>query len=296
MPTEDKTPRRRPGGLGRGLSALLGDEPSPEAAPRGTREVPIEKLHPNRYQPRTSFNEEAIKDLAESIKARGILQPILVRPSSTREGDYEIVAGERRWRAAQRARLHMVPVLEKGLSDDESLEIAIVENVQRQDLSPVDEARGYRRLVDEFGHSQQEVADTVGKSRSHVANMMRLLSLPPKVQALLDDGALSMGHARALITSENAEWLAQQIIEKGLNVRQAEDLARNAPAEGSTRKPAKPGKDADTRALESQLSGALGLKVSIDHKGTSGGSVTIRYRNLDQLEDVTSRLASRLNR
>ncbi len=285
--------KRRPGGLGRGLSALLGDDPAtPEAAPRGVRELPIEKLHPNRYQPRTRFDESAIEDLAASIKARGVLQPILVRPSTSRPGEYEIVAGERRWRAAQRARLHEVPVVEKTLSDDESLEIAIVENVQRQDLSPIDEARGYRRLIDEFGHSQQDVAEVVGKSRPHVANMVRLLTLPDKVQALLDNGALSMGHARALVTSDNAEWLAQEIVARGLNVRQAEDLAREAPR-SKGRAPLKSQKDADTRALEKQLSESLGLKVTVDHKGSAGGSVVIKYGTLDQLEDVTARLAAR---
>ncbi|MGE0665270.1 MAG: ParB/RepB/Spo0J family partition protein [Sphingomonadales bacterium] len=284
--------KRRPGGLGRGLSALLGDDPVvADAAPRGARELPIEKLHPNRYQPRTRFDETAIDDLAASIKARGVLQPILVRPSSSRPGEYEIVAGERRWRAAQRARLHQVPVVEKSLSDDESLEIAIVENVQRQDLSPIDEARGYRRLIDEFGHSQQDVAEVVGKSRPHVANMVRLLSLPQKVQALLDTGSLSMGHARALVTSDNAEWLAQEIVARGLNVRQAEDLARETPR-SKGRGPVKPPKDADTRALEKQLSEALGLKVNVEHKGP-GGSVVIKYGSLDQLEDVTARLAAR---
>jgi len=291
MAQDDKTAKRRPGGLGRGLSALLGDDPVADAAPRGARELPIEKLHPNRYQPRTRFDEAAIDDLATSIKARGILQPILVRPSSSRPGEYEIVAGERRWRAAQRARLHAVPVIEKTLSDDESLEIAIVENVQRQDLSPIDEARGYRRLIDEFGHSQQDVAEVVGKSRPHVANMVRLLSLPEKVQALLDNGALSMGHARALVTSDNAEWLAQEIVARGLNVRQAEDLAREAPR-SKGRGPVRPMKDADTRALEKQLSEALGLRVSVDHKGP-GGTVAIKYGTLDQLEDVTARLAAR---
>jgi ParB family chromosome partitioning protein len=290
MASDDKA-KRRSGGLGRGLSALLGDDPVADAAPRGAREIPIEKLHPNRYQPRTRFDDTAIEDLAASIKARGILQPILVRPSSSRPGEFEIVAGERRWRAAQRAKLHEVPVVEKALSDDESLEIAIVENVQRQDLSPIDEARGYRRLIDEFGHNQQDVADVVGKSRPHVANMMRLLTLPEKVQALLDNGALSMGHARALVTSDNAEWLAQEIVAKGLNVRQAEDLAREAPRSGGGgRGPVRPVKDADTRALEKQLSEALGLQVSIDHKGP-GGSVSIKYRSLDQLDDITARLA-----
>ncbi len=286
MAQDDKTAKRRPGGLGRGLSALLGDDPVADAAPRGARELPIEKLHPNRYQPRTRFDEAAIDDLATSIKARGILQPILVRPSSSRPGEYEIVAS-----GAQRARLHAVPVIEKTLSDDESLEIAIVENVQRQDLSPIDEARGYRRLIDEFGHSQQDVAEVVGKSRPHVANMVRLLSLPEKVQALLDNGALSMGHARALVTSDNAEWLAQEIVARGLNVRQAEDLAREAPR-SKGRGPVRPMKDADTRALEKQLSEALGLRVSVDHKGP-GGTVAIKYGTLDQLEDVTARLAAR---
>ncbi len=289
MAADDKHVKRRPGGLGRGLSALLGDDPVAEAAPRATREVPIEKLHPNRYQPRTRFDDAAIEDLAASIKARGILQPILVRPSTSRPGEFEIVAGERRWRAAQRARLHEVPVVERALSDNESLEIAIVENVQRQDLSPIDEARGYRRLIEEFGHSQQDVADVVSKSRPHVANMTRLLTLPEKVQALLEIGELSAGHARALVTSDNAEWLAQEIVARGLNVRQAEELARGESRAGG-RGPVRPAKDADTRALEKQLSEALGLQVSIDHKGP-GGSVSIKYRTLDQLEDVTGRLA-----
>jgi ParB family chromosome partitioning protein len=292
MASDDKNPKRRPGGLGRGLSALLGDDPVAEAAPRGgVREVPIEKLHPNRYQPRTRFDDAAIEDLAASIRARGILQPILVRPSPSRAGEYEIVAGERRWRAAQRARLHQVPVVEKTLSDTESLELAIVENVQRQDLSPIDEARGYRRLIEEFGHSQQDVAEIVGKSRPHVANMVRLLSLPDKVQGLLESGALSAGHARTLVTSDNAEWLAEEIVNRGLNVRQAEELARDTPkarAKGAQ----KPPKDADTRALEKQLSEALGLRVSIDHKGP-GGVVAISYGTLDQLDDVTGRLAAR---
>ncbi|MEN3952268.1 ParB/RepB/Spo0J family partition protein [Iodidimonas sp. SYSU 1G8] len=292
MAGDDKASKRRPGGLGRGLSALLGEDTVPEAAPRNARELPIEKLHPNRYQPRTHFDEAAIEDLASSIRARGILQPILVRPLPGRPGEYEIVAGERRWRAAQRARLHAVPVVEKALSDTESLEIAIVENVQRQDLSPIDEARGYRRLVDEFGHSQQNVAEVVGKSRPHVANMMRLLTLPEKVQGMLDNGALSMGHARALVTSDNAEWLAGEIVEKGLNVRQAEELARETPRSGG-RGPLKPMKDADTRALEKQLSAALGLPVAVDHKGPAGGSLTIRYKTLDQLDEITAKLAAR---
>ncbi|MEN3975331.1 ParB/RepB/Spo0J family partition protein [Emcibacter sp. SYSU 3D8] len=292
MASDDKHAKRRPGGLGRGLSALLGDDPVvADSAPRGTRELPIETLHPNRYQPRTRFDDAAIEDLASSIRTRGILQPILVRPSSVRPGEYEIVAGERRWRAAQRAQLHAVPVIERALSDDESLEIAIVENVQRQDLSPIDEARGYRRLIDEFGHNQQEVAEVVGKSRPHVANMVRLLTLPDRVQTLLDAGELSMGHARALVTSDNAEWLAQEIVERGLNVRQAEDLARETPR-SKGRGPLRPSKDADTRALERQLSEALGLRVAIDHKGP-GGTVSIKYGTLDQLDDVTARLSGR---
>jgi ParB family chromosome partitioning protein len=289
MVGDDKGARRRPGGLGRGLSALLGEEPVTEPA-RGVRELPIEKLHPNRYQPRTRFDDAAIEDLAASIRARGILQPILVRPSAGRPGEYEIVAGERRWRAAQRARLHAVPVIERGLSDDESLEIAIVENVQRQDLSPIDEARGYRRLVDEFGHSQQAVADVVGKSRPHVANMLRLLGLPAAVQELLDGGALSAGHARALVTAAEPEWLAREIVARGLSVRHAEALARQAPRSRG-RGPLRPAKDADTRALERRLGEALGLSVSIEHKGTAGGSVSIRYRTLEQLEEITARLA-----
>ncbi|WP_193366790.1 ParB/RepB/Spo0J family partition protein [Pelagibius marinus] len=283
--------------LGRGLAALFGEEEEDYASldkVRSTKSVPVEHLRPGRFQPRHHFDEAAVNALAESIKAQGILQPILVRRLADRPNEFEIVAGERRWRAAQIAKLHEVPVLIRDLSDAESLELAIVENVQRQDLTPLEEAEGYKRLIDEFQHTQEDLARTLGKSRSHIANTLRLLGLPEGVKLLLDEGKLTAGHARTLIGCEGAEELAQKIISRGLNVRQAEKLVQNTKAAPAGAKPAKladadKAKDTDTLALERDLTALLGLKVSINFQG-NGGSLTIHYRTLEQLDDVLHRL------
>jgi len=226
-----KKGKGRPSGLGRGLSALLQDEAAADIAPvrskRGNRELPIESLHANSFQPRTVFDEQALKELADSISEHGIMQPILVRPSPEDSDSYEIIAGERRWRAAQKARLHQVPVVIRSLSDLEALALALIENIQREDLSPIDEAKGFRRLMDEFGHRQEDIAKTVGKSRPHVANLLRLLTLPTAVQDMLNEGHLSVGHARALITTDDPVGLAKTIIAQGLSVRAAESLAQD---------------------------------------------------------------------
>jgi ParB family chromosome partitioning protein len=282
--------------LGRGLAALFGEENEDYASldkVRSTKSGPIEHLRPGRFQPRHHFDEGAVAALAESIKAQGILQPILVRRHPERANEFEIVAGERRWRAAQIAKLHEVPVVIRDLTDAQSLELAIVENVQRQDLTPLEEAEGYRKLIDEFQHTQDDLARTLGKSRSHIANTLRLLSLPQGVKLLLDEGKLTAGHARTLIGCDNAEGLATQMISRGLNVRQAERLVQNAKS-GGVRKSARLAepdtpKDSDTLALERDLTALLGLKVSIRFQGT-GGSLTIHYKTLEQLDDVLHRL------
>ena len=281
---------KRATGLGRGISALLGEE-SPTgiaAARRPVALMPIEFLQANRQQPRERFDADQISELVASIREQGILQPILVRPIG---GDrFEIVAGERRWRAAQQAGLHEVPVVVREFSDEEALQIAIIENVQRQDLSPIEEARAYKRLAEDWDHTQEQVAKLVGKSRPHVANLMRLLGLPAKVQAMINQGQLSMGHARALIGNAAAEELALQIVTRGLNVRQAEALARRGLQAGRSKR-ARKEKDADTRALEQRLSAGLGLQVEIDHRGEKkGGKVTIRYKTLAQLDHLIGKL------
>jgi ParB family chromosome partitioning protein len=288
--------------LGRGLSALLGDDTDDvttvggEAGGRGFQLLPIGDLAPNPNQPRKTFDEEAISELAESIRAQGILTPILARPDPAMPGSFQIIAGERRWRAAQRARLHEVPVLIRDLTDQETLEVALVENLQRQDLSPLEEAEGYRRLQEEFNHSQEDLGRVVGKSRSHVANTLRLLQLPLDVRDLLGKGLLTAGHARALLTTENPGELAQEVVTKGLNVRQTEKLAKTASTgDGDTAsKPRKaktaPMKDADTLALERDISNSLGLQVTIEAKGR-GGRLTIDYETLAQLDDVLHRLS-----
>ena len=283
-------------GLGRGLSALLGEEdvrPADGAAPTAhagaaVREIPIEFLQRNPDQPRWVFPEEQLAELAASIRDKGILQPILVRPRG--EGRYEIVAGERRWRAAQLAGLAAVPVLVRELTDMQVLEIGVIENVQRADLSPIEEATAYKQLMDRFGRTQDSVAEAVGKSRSHVANTLRLLALPEGVRTHLLEGRLSAGHARAIATAPNAEALAEEIIARGLSVREAEALGRTAP--GRTPRAAKARrrpKDVDTLALENDLADVLGLEVSIDDAGGSG-AITIRYETLEQLDDVCRRL------
>ena len=281
--------RRR--GLGRGLSALLDDgtEENSGLEPAGaTRAAAIERLKPNPLQPRRRFDEAEIENLAVSIRASGILQPILVRPAPDGDG-FEIVAGERRWRAAQRARLHTVPILVRELSDAQTLELALVENIQREDLTPIEEAEGYRRLIDEHGQNQDAIARMVGKSRSHVANTLRLLSLPEAVQTLLHEGHLSPGQARPLIGIAAAERLAAEIVEKGLSARQVERLAKRAKTAVEA-KPARPTTDdADTRALERRLAELLGLVVAIRHKGEAG-EIRIRYETLEQLDDICQRL------
>ena len=277
--------------LGRGLSALLGEDKSPAQAV-GAQQIAIEKLHPGRYQPRRTMGEEELQDLAQSIRELGVLQPILVREHPERAGNYEIIAGERRWRAAQLAQLHEVPVLVKVLSNKETLEVALVENLQREDLSPLEEAVGLQRLMDEFGHTQDALAKAVGKSRPHVANMLRLLGLPDTVKAMVDKGDLSAGHARALLSVAAPEALARTVVEQGLSVRQTEQLVQRAAASaksgGARRGPKE--KDADTRALETDLSDLLGLRVAIAAKGREG-SVTLYYKSLDQLDGLLQRLS-----
>ena len=284
-------------GLGRGLSALLDEEPEDRSTLerlRGARTVPIAALAPSRFQPRRHFAEEELQELVSSILTNGILMPILVRRAGDDLGggiDYEIVAGERRWRAAQLAQLHEVPVTVKELSDPQALEVALIENVQRQNLTPLEEADGYRRLMDEFGHTQEAMSETVGKSRSHVANMLRLLNLPDAVKALLDNGSLSAGHGRALLAADDPAALAEKVVAGALNVRATERLVKKANASAAAPAPvaAAPAKDADTRALEKQLSERLGLAVTISHTGERG-DVRIAFQTLDQFDDIIARL------
>ncbi len=291
----------KPRGLGRGLSALMADvtqdvegiaTPDPR---RPDLKVPIEKLRANPDQPRRTFSQEQLDELAASIKEKGIIQPLIVRPVG--DGDYEIVAGERRWRAAQMAQLHDIPVIVREFNDTEVLEVGIIENIQRADLNAVEEAAGYKQLMDRFGHTQEKLAEALGKSRSHIANLLRLLTLPIEVQTLVIEGKLSAGHARALITAENPTDLAKIIVRDGLSVRATELLVKkqqqkekNEPAR-KTRNP-DTGKDADTRALEKDLSAILAMKVSINHKaGSEAGQVVLTYENLDQLDDLCAKLS-----
>jgi ParB family transcriptional regulator, chromosome partitioning protein len=285
---EPRTARRR--GLGMGLSALLGGDADllRPPAPAPASSVPIEFLAPSPLQPRRHFAEDELEALAESIRARGVMQPLLVRRAPNDPERYEIVAGERRWRAAQRAGVHELPVVVHALTDRDALEVALLENVQRQDLSPIEEADGYRRLIDEFGHTQAELANVLGKSRSHIANLLRLLALPPAVRNLLDAGTLSAGHARALLMAHDPAALAKTVLDQGLNVRQTERLVQ-ADKSGSARVRRAPDKDPNTRALERELSARLGLKVSLK-PAENGGTLSIAYRTLDQLDAVLARL------
>lgn len=279
-------------GLGRGLSALLGSESEDLATLdklRTTRQLPTSVLRPGRFQPRHRFDPDEMAALVRSIQAQGILQPILVRRAPDDPNSYEIIAGERRWRAAQEAQLHEVPVIVKELADGEALEIALVENIQRQDLTPLEEAEGYRRLMEEFAHTQEDLAKVVGKSRSHVANMMRLLSLPQPVKEMLDRRELTAGHARALLNAPNPAALAQAIVARGLNVRQAEQLTREGPGRPKRVTPPSAPKDADTLALERDLSLKLGLKVSLYGQG-SKGTLMLHYEDLAQLDELVQRL------
>lgn len=304
--------------LGRGLAALLGDDFSETQdyasldKIKSTKHVPIEFLHPGRYQPRTKFDDGVLNGLVESIRDKGILQPLLVRRHPDRPNQYEIVAGERRWRASQLAGLHEVPVIVRDLGDLECLQVSLIENIQRENLSALEEAEGYQRLMDEFGHTQEEVSESMGKSRSHVANMLRILTLPPSVREYIHSGELSAGHARAIVNAKNPLDMARQIIRKGLNVRQAEKLVRFDEEGASTNTVndnlqkigkkltkdigdikgaalAEDNKDPNTIILEKSLSEAIGMKVSIHQKGT-GGMLTIQYETLDQLDEVIQKL------
>ncbi len=301
MTTKQK--KRNPKGLGRGLSALLGstDKEYADITTAGgspDKDMPIEFLVPNPYQPRFYFDEQKSNDLVQSIRDRGILQPLLVR----RRGDlneYEIIAGERRWRAAQAAGLHRVPVIVREMTDTEALEIALIENIQRHDLSPIEEAVGYQRLMEEFNHTQEQLGHIVGKSRSHVANLLRLLALPESVRTLVNEGKLSMGHARALITVENAVAIAKRIIAEGLSVRQVEQISKKGKETATAPSNATAGtksprleKDADTLALENDLSLALGLMVTITFNSDESGELRLQYKSLEQLDDVCQRLNS----
>jgi ParB family transcriptional regulator, chromosome partitioning protein len=280
-------------GLGRGLSALL-DEAEGATTPEGRRavgalDIPIELIRRNPEQPRRHFDEEELRELAASIGARGVLQPILVRPLPDSSGEYQIVAGERRWRAAQAAGLRAMPALIRDLDDLEVMEVALIENVQRADLNPLEEARGYAAMSERFNRNAETIADIVGKSRSHVANTLRLMRLPKAVQEHLEAGRLTAGHARAIVDLDQAEAFAAQIVKKGLNVRQTEAMARRARAKPPRAAPDQKERDPDTRALENDLSDVLGLEVEIRDSG-GAGEVRIRYATLEQLDDLCRRL------
>ncbi len=277
----------RPARLGSGLSTLIPDAPVPDSGPPdGVRMVPKDRLEPGNFQPRRRFGEEALNALAASIREHGILQPILARPMADRPGHYEIVAGERRWLAARRAGLAELPVTVRELDDRTAMEAALAENVQRRNLSPIEEAEGYSRLLEEFGCTQQRLSTVVGRSRPHIANMLRLLALPDSVRYLVDDGSLSAGHARALLPALDPVGLANRAIAQGMSVRQVERTVRE---QHSARRKAAAGKDEDALALELELGERLGLKVSLAPRG-GGGSLTLHYRSLDQLDDLLDRL------
>ena len=313
-------------GLGRGLSALIGDsaaqpvspqadieEPAPTtqsapaSAPQDTLQSPpqtngsgltylgIDQLRAGKYQPRKNFDDDELAALTQSLEKSGVLQPLLVRPIDGEDGQYEIIAGERRWRAAQNAKLHQVPVIVQKINDVTALELGIIENVQRADLNPIEEAEGYQRLIDEFAYTQAELAETIGKSRSHIANLLRLTAAPDAVKKALVAGTISMGHARALLGFDNAAALVKQIIAEGLSVRAVEKLVGAGKSTGGAKTtPTKSAeKDADTRALEKTMADALGLGVSIDDRGAAGGAVTINYKSLEQLDDIVARLIGR---
>ena len=302
-------PRKRPSGLGRGLNALFGDVAAeapvlatPGSAARAApvagdavQHVPVGAIRPLPGQPRRHFDENAIAELADSIGMRGLLQPIIVRRAPDGEG-FQLVAGERRWRAAQRAGLHQIPALVRELDDAATYEIALVENIQRQDLNAIEEASAYRRLIEDFGHNQEALAKLVGKSRSHVANLMRLLDLPDSVQALVGDGSLAMGHARALIGAEDAETIARRVVKEGLSVRTVEALVRDGKG-GGQKAPLEyksmdgVGRDPDIVAVERHLSELLGIGVAIHYSGGGKGALTLKFASLDQLDMICQRLS-----
>jgi ParB family chromosome partitioning protein len=311
-------------GLGKGLSALISENspakadasraktpPAGAYSPAGAADLPagvytlaVGQMHSGKYQPRTQFSDQALSELAESIRKNGIMQPIIVRSSPKYKGKYEIVAGERRWRAAQLAEQKEVPVIIRDIPDRQALELALVENIQRQDLSPIEEANGYQRLIEEFEYTQEELAGTIGKSRSHIANLLRLLSLPDEIREMLEKNELSMGHARALIGVPNAVELARDIVKRGLNVRQVEQVSREAQGiekRAGNRPPSRAGgaykapvnKDPDIVALEESLSENLGLRVSINDRGQNG-DIVISYDSLSQLDEILRRLGDGL--
>ncbi|MEL7252678.1 MAG: ParB/RepB/Spo0J family partition protein [Pseudomonadota bacterium] len=297
-----QTPSKKRG-LGRGLSALMADvqeDTAPDtAAPRQPdRLIPIEKIFPNPDQPRRSFDKDALDDLAASIAEKGVIQPLILRENPKKAGTYEIVAGERRWRASQQAKLHEIPAIVREFDDTEVLEVAIIENIQRADLNPLEEAQAFSQLMEKFGHTQEVLSKSLGKSRSHIANSVRLLTLPSEVQAFVKDGQLSAGHARALITSDDPVGLAKLAIKKGLSVRDVEKMAKSFSAEtGSKPQKAKPSapteKDADTKALEQDLSANLGMKVSVDHaQGQENGKLVISYATLEDLDTLCGILSA----
>jgi ParB family chromosome partitioning protein len=281
--------------LGRGLAALIGDVGDEIGAierARGQRRVPVEFLRPSARNPRRNFGEDDLEELTASIRERGILQPIIVRPLAGMLDAYEIIAGERRWRAAQRAGLHDVPVILVEADDREALEIAIVENVQRTDLNAIEEAAGYERLIAEFSYTQNDLARVIGKSRSHVANTLRLSKLPEPVRRMVSEGAVSAGHARALLSVSDPEQMARKIVDEGLSVRDIERIVQEESRGESKSVPGKPKveKDPDTRAVEKALEEALGLSVSIMHRASGGGEVKIGYKTLEQLDGLCRRL------
>lgn len=283
---EKKSDRR---GLGRGLSALMADvkldvSPSIGLGPSETL-LPVEQIVPNPEQPRRAFEPRALQDLADSLRQKGVIQPLIVRKIANQD-TYEIVAGERRWRAAQIAKLHELPVIIRDFSDSEVLEIAIIENIQREELNAIEEALAYKQLMTRFGHTQEKISEALSRSRSHIANLLRLLALPHDVQEMVKSGTLSAGHARALITMPNALELAKKVVGKGLSVRETEDLVRKSAIDPEKRRKAaqSDGKDADTRALEADLSANLKMAVRIDHEAAGGGRISISYRNLDDLD------------
>lgn len=289
-------------GLGRGLSALMADvgidAPTNDAKRQPLSNRPelqylaVEAISPNPGQPRRTFDDASLRELSDSIREKGILQPLVVRPSPSQAAHFEIVAGERRWRAAQLARLENVPAIVRDFSEQDMLEVAIIENIQREGLNAIEEAAGYRQLIDRFGHTQEKVAEALGKSRSHIANLLRLLNLPQEVQNMVVAGTLSAGHARAVITAENPLALALQVVGQGLSVRETEDLARRITHSSRPTQNDRRQKDADTRALEEDLSANLGMGVVIDHRVGGEGQVTIRYKTLDQLDQLCQLLSS----
>ena len=297
---DEANPKNR--GLGRGLNALFEDDEGVypqvdlegQVAGRQRMMVGLDQLEAGPGQPRKIFKDGPLDELAESIRQHGVLQPLLVREHADGSGKYQIIAGERRWRASQKAQLHEIPVIVLTITDSEAFEIALIENLQREDLDAIEEATGYQRLVDEHSYTQEKLAESLGKSRSHVANMMRLLQLPFMVQNHLSDGKISIGHARALITADNAEELVKEVISRNLTVRETEQLVADAqgrPKKSSSSK-VTPKKDVDTIALEDDLSNAIGMRVSIDSKDGKKGRISVEFKNLDQLDDVIQRLTA----